>query len=95
MSSDEIFEGLDAFADAPEEVRAHQAKHAAEAEERWGGTEEYRESMRRTRAYGKADWKRIQEEAGVHAARMGELMAAGADPEGEEAMAGADRRKVG
>jgi len=39
------------------------AVHAKEAEERWGGTDAHEESQRRTRAYGKEDWRRIQEEA--------------------------------
>jgi hypothetical protein len=90
MSGDEILDGLDAFADAPEEVRAHQAKHAAEVKERWGGTEEYRESNRRVAGYSKDDWRRIQEEAAATGARMVGLLAAGADPDGEEAMAGAE-----
>jgi DNA-binding transcriptional MerR regulator len=34
-------------------------EHAAEAEERWGDTEAFRQSQQRTRRYGKADWQRI------------------------------------
>jgi DNA-binding transcriptional MerR regulator len=34
--------------------------HAAEVEERWGKTDAYRESARRTRGYTKADWQRIK-----------------------------------
>jgi DNA-binding transcriptional MerR regulator len=90
MSGDEILDGLEAFANAPEEVRAHQAEHAAEVKERWGGTEEYRESNRRVAGYTSDDWKRIREEAAAAGARMVGLLEAGADPEGEEAMAGAE-----
>lgn len=90
MSTEELFEGFDAFADAPTDVREHQGKHSAEARERWGGTEAYRESMRRVKRYGKADWERLRAEAESHESRMAELLAAGADPEGEEAMAGAE-----
>ena len=37
-------------------------EHAAEAEARWGDTDAYRESARRTAAYSKADWDRIKAE---------------------------------
>lgn len=90
MSRDEIFEGFDVFARAPEDVRAHQAEHGAEARKRWGETDAYRESMRRARALTKSDWKKIQEEGAANEARMAALIAAGASPEGEEAMAGAE-----
>lgn len=94
MSSEEIFQGFDAFAGAPEEVRAHQAEHGAEAKERWGGTEAYAESMRRARSFGREEWERIREEGEAAEARMAELLAAGADPEGEEAMAGAEAMRA-
>lgn len=90
MSSDEIVDDFDAFANAPEDVRAHQAEHAVETEERWGGTDAHRESTFRARGYGTAEWERIREEADANEARMAELLAAGADPEGEEAMTGAE-----
>lgn len=49
-------ERLDVFGDFdPDE-------HAAEVQERWGETDAYRESMRRTRGYSKADWQRIKAE---------------------------------
>lgn len=38
--------------------------HADEAEQRWGGTDAYAESMRRTRRYTKDDWLKIKEETG-------------------------------
>lgn len=90
MSSEEITAGFDAFANAPAEVRSHQAEHASEVRERWGETEAYRESMRRARGFTKADWAAIQEEAAAAEARMVELLAADADPEGADAMAGAE-----
>jgi DNA-binding transcriptional MerR regulator len=90
MSSEEIMDGFDAFADAPDGVRAHQEKYGREAKERWGDTDTYRESMRRTRSYTKADWTKIQKEGKRTESRMAELLATGADPEGAEAMAGAE-----
>ena len=35
-------------------------QHAAEAEQRWGDTDAYRESTRRAARYTKADWERIK-----------------------------------
>lgn len=90
MTSDEMIEGFDAFAEAPEEVRAHQAKHADETRERWGDSDAYRDSMRRARKLSSEDWVRIQAEGGDAEARMAELLSGGADPEGEEAMAAAE-----
>ncbi|HEX7117834.1 MAG TPA: MerR family transcriptional regulator [Longimicrobiales bacterium] len=90
MSSEEMKDGFDAFADAPEDIRAHQAKYGSEARERWGDTDAYKESMRRARRYTKADWKAIQEAQEANMERMAELMAAGAAPDGAEAMAGAE-----
>ena len=90
MTTDEMMEGFDAFADAPEDVRARQAAHGAEAAERWGDTDAYRESMRRARGHGKADWARIKAEGEANEARMAELLSAGADPAGPEAMDGAE-----
>lgn len=90
MTSDEIVEGFDAFADAPEAVREHQRVHGGEAKERWGDRDAYRESMRRVRDFTRADWLRVQEEGEAAEERMAELLRAGADPEGPEAMAGAE-----
>ena len=94
MSRDEMIEGFDAFADAPQEIRDHQAQYGPEAKERWGDSDAYRESMRRTRGYNKADWKKVQDEAEATEARMAELLAAGADPEGPEAMDGAEAMRL-
>jgi DNA-binding transcriptional MerR regulator len=47
--------------------------HEAEAEQRWGGTESYRESARRTKGYTEEDWRRF---AAEQAAIYGDLAAA-------------------
>ncbi|MEU2348373.1 MerR family transcriptional regulator [Modestobacter sp. NPDC049651] len=39
------------------------ARYEAEVEERWGDTDAYAESKRRTARYGKADWLRVKAEA--------------------------------
>ncbi|MFF8867219.1 MerR family transcriptional regulator [Streptomyces sp. NPDC015139] len=61
-------------------------EHAAEAEERWGGTEAYRQSRRRTARYTKEDWKRINEEMGAIHGRMADLLAEGVPADSAAAM---------
>jgi MerR family transcriptional regulator, thiopeptide resistance regulator len=97
MRTQEMFEGFEDLAQAPDEVRAHNAKHANEVYARWGQTDEYAESLRRARGYSKEDWHRVQQEGGANEARMAALLAAGADPEGVEAMdvAEAMRQHIG
>ncbi|MEU1849802.1 MerR family transcriptional regulator [Streptomyces sp. NPDC019990] len=68
-------------------------QYAEEVEERWGGTDEYAESQRRTARYTKEDWKRIQDEAADWGARYDALMAAGEPPAGEAAMALAEEHR--
>lgn len=53
----------------------------AEVEAKWGDTEAFRESQRRTRRYTRADWERYREEAKANGARLVELMRAGHAPE--------------
>ncbi|MEU2282320.1 MerR family transcriptional regulator [Streptomyces sp. NPDC013178] len=61
-------------------------QYAEEAEQRWGGTEEYAESQRRAASYTKEDWKRMQAEVADWSERYNALMAAGEPPTGEAAM---------
>jgi len=94
MSTEELFEGFEHLGDAPEEVRAHHAEHGREAQDRWGQTDSYAESMRRARRYGKADWEQLRGESTRQEEHMAGLLAAGADPEGEEALAGAEAMRL-
>ncbi|MEV7025860.1 MerR family transcriptional regulator [Kitasatospora sp. NPDC093558] len=57
-----------------------------EAEERWGDTAAWAESQRRTGAYDKADWQRIQAEMTDLNARLAEAVAAGEPADGTLAM---------
>ena len=54
------------------------ADEAEEAEQRWGHTDAYKESARRTKQYGKAEWEQIRAEGDAVFARFAELMAANA-----------------
>jgi MerR family transcriptional regulator, thiopeptide resistance regulator len=55
-------------------------KYADEARERWGETDAYKESARRTKNYGKAEWDAIKNEADSIYRRFAELMTEGAAP---------------
>ncbi len=55
--------------------------YADEAQQTWGHTEAYRESMRRTRNYGKDDWARMQAEVAAIYARIVDGMTRGASPD--------------
>lgn len=68
MTSEEM---LEAFGDFDP------SEHAAEASARWGGTDAFRESARRTALYTEDDWAEISREAdGINRAFL-DLMAAG------------------
>jgi MerR family transcriptional regulator, thiopeptide resistance regulator len=88
LTPDEMFE---VFGDADP------TEHAAEAEERWGDTDAYRESQRRTASYSKADWLRIKAEGEAIEARFVAALQAGHAPGSDEAMdvAEAHRRHIG
>jgi DNA-binding transcriptional MerR regulator len=51
-----------------------------EAQQRWGTTDAYKESARRTKQYGKPEWEAIRRENDGIYARLKELMQGGAKP---------------
>jgi MerR family transcriptional regulator, thiopeptide resistance regulator len=57
-----------------------------EVEERWGGTDAYQESARRTSRYTKDDWVRIKQEAADLSARWVAAFDAGVPAESQAAM---------
>ena len=61
-------------------------QYADEARERWGDSDAYRTSQRRTGGYGKDDWLRIKAEAESVLDRFVAAQAAGLPPEAPEAM---------
>jgi MerR family transcriptional regulator, thiopeptide resistance regulator len=69
-------------------------KYEAEAQQRWGGTDEYKASVRRTRSYRKQDWDEIKEEAGAIYAELGRLVSVGAAPSSAEALEVAERHRA-
>jgi DNA-binding transcriptional MerR regulator len=64
-----------------------------EARERWGGTEAYRESARRTAAYGPAEWAEINVEGSEITNAFADLLAAGEPPDGDAARTVAERHR--
>ncbi|MDH6465823.1 DNA-binding transcriptional MerR regulator [Micromonospora sp. A200] len=67
--------------------------HAEEAEQRWGGTDAYRESNRRVAGYSKEDWLRNKAENEDWGRRFVELMASGAAADSPAAMALAEEHR--
>ena len=67
--------------------------HAAEAEERWGGTDTFRESQRRVSGYTKADWDRMKAEAAAYGDRLVTAMRSGAPADSVEAMDAAEEHR--
>ncbi|MCB2223494.1 MAG: MerR family transcriptional regulator [Actinobacteria bacterium] len=70
------------------------AEYEEEAEERWGGTDAYRESARRTARYAKSDWERMGRERAEIEAAAADLLDRGVPPDGAEAMDVAERHRA-
>jgi MerR family transcriptional regulator, thiopeptide resistance regulator len=62
------------------------AQYDAEVEERWGETEAYAQSKRRTAAYSKEDWLRIKAEGEDVEARFAAALSDGVPADSERAM---------
>jgi DNA-binding transcriptional MerR regulator len=61
-------------------------EYEAEARKRWGESDAYKQSAKRTASYGKQDWQRIKDEADGINQRFLRLMAAGTDAADDAAM---------
>jgi MerR family transcriptional regulator, thiopeptide resistance regulator len=69
-------------------------EHAREAEERWGDTDAWRESRRRTSRHTPDDWRRIAAEGEAVTARFVELKRAGTPADAPGAMDAAEEHRV-
>lgn len=69
-------------------------QYADEAKERWGETDAYKESARRTSGYSKADWLEVQEEQQAVIDGFIAALRAGLPAESEEAMAAAEAHRL-
>jgi DNA-binding transcriptional MerR regulator len=67
--------------------------YAEEAEQRWGGTEPYKESQRRVSSYTKEDWQRLKAEGEEVQRRLAAALDAGLAADSEEAMAAAEAHR--
>jgi MerR family transcriptional regulator, thiopeptide resistance regulator len=85
MDANKVFDGFENF---------DHAKYADEARQRWGHTEAYRESERRTKRYTKEDWSRIKAEGDAINKGMAELLLAGASPADSAAMDLAEQHRL-
>jgi len=80
-------ESLEVFRDFdPEE-------HEQEAEERWGSSEEFAQSVRRTSSYTKRDWEQSKSEAAAIDQRFLALMASDVAPDDPKAAAVVDAHR--
>jgi DNA-binding transcriptional MerR regulator len=85
MTHEELFEAFGDF---------DPAAHEEEARERWGETEAYAESRRRTRAYTRDDWLRYRRESDDVNEELAALMAEGVAPGDPRALAAAERHRL-
>jgi DNA-binding transcriptional MerR regulator len=70
------------------------SQYEAEVKARWGNTDSYKESVKRTKSYGPLDWERIRaEQASIYADSSAALQA-GIAPESVEAMDIAERHRL-
>lgn len=70
------------------------SKYEAEVKARWGHTDAYKESAKRTKSYTADDWKKIQAEQGSIYADAFALHQAGFAPDSVEAMDIAERHRL-
>lgn len=82
MRPEELFEGFDP------------ALYENEVQERWGGSEAYAESVRRTRRYTDEDWRRMKAEGDELVGALAAHLAAGRSPDEEEVMAAAEAHRL-
>ncbi len=69
------------------------AEYEDEARQRWGDIDAYRESARRTAAYGEREWAEVRAEAEAIVGEFAALMSAGEPATGEHARAVAERHR--
>jgi DNA-binding transcriptional MerR regulator len=69
-------------------------QYADEVEQRWGDTDAYKQSQRKTATYTKDDWLRIKAEGAAAEQRLAEAMAAGLPPDSPQAMDAAEAHRL-
>ncbi|BFV58256.1 MerR family transcriptional regulator [Kitasatospora sp. CMC57] len=71
----------------------YQERWETEAEQRYGGSDAWQQSSRRTARYSKSDWERIKAEGDALNARCAAALAAGVAPASAEGMALAEEHR--
>ena len=84
---------------SPEEMKTlfdgfDPSRYEEEVQQRWADTDAYKESARRTKQYGKADWERYQREAQAIGERIVDRMRAGAPPTDEALQAAVEDHRL-
>ncbi len=82
VNANNIFDGFDA------------SKYEAEAKQRWGDTDAYKESTRRTKGYSPEDWERIKGESHDLMQRIAAQLESGAAPTQEAVMDLAEEHRL-
>ena len=85
MTKEEMFEVFGEF---------DPSEYEEEAQERWGDTDTYKESARRTARYTKQDWQRFKDENDEVNAAIADLIAEGVAPDDPRAMDAVDRARL-
>ena len=85
MDTNKMFDGFDQF---------DHAQYEDEARERWGNTEAYKESARRTKGYSKDDWAKLKGEVEEIGKAFAKLLLDGRQPTDVEAMNTAERARL-
>lgn len=70
-------------------------EHAAEAEERWGGTDAWEQSRARVATFPKDDWTRFVADSATFTRRLAAAMATGEPADGGVAMNLAEQARLG
>ena len=70
------------------------AQYAEEVEQRWGDSDAYKQSQRRTASYTKDDWLKIRAEGEAATLRLAEAMTSGAPPDSPAAMDAAEAHRA-
>lgn len=87
MSEQQKFAGLGTF-------ERNEAEHGAEVRRRWGDTDAYAESARRTSSYSEDDWAAIKAEGEEIEAAWADARRSGEPADGETAMDLAERHRA-
>jgi MerR family transcriptional regulator, thiopeptide resistance regulator len=85
MNTDHLFDGHEHFANG---------EYAKEAEHRWGESDAWRTSQRRTRAYSKEDWARIEAQADAISSDVHAAMQQNLSTDTPEVLAIAERHRL-